>query len=513
MRLKICTTDRIGISPEILAIFAQQKWNIRAVEIASSLIYVHLDETALALDHVDKLLRSIQGYISSETIDLLPAEKRANHLQTLLSRLTDPIIDIDLKGRILVINQAAASLFGKPINVLTDSGLAPFLKDNILNLITDKPITTEVNILEKSFLIDITPVIVDHVVTGAVLVFKSIHDLGKQVSMLQKMSAQNLSHIIGDSALIKALKEQILKFAELELSVLISGETGTGKELFARALHEASQRSQGPFLAINCAALPENLLESELFGYAAGAFTGAQRGGKPGLFELAHGGTVFLDEVAEMSPYLQAKLLRFLQDFNYRRVGGTREYKADVRIISATHQNLMQRVEKKQFREDLFYRINVLTLHLPSLRERKDDIKLLCQFFVEQARLQTNKVKISLSSKALDALVSYQWPGNIRQLQNVLFSAVALSLTTTISQAEIQHLLAQQSQKSRTTNSSLYDDLCQFDDWNSAQFHFETSLLSQLYPLYPTTRKLAERLKVSHNKIALKLKKYNILKT
>jgi TyrR family helix-turn-helix protein len=510
MRLKICTTDRIGISPEILAIFAQQQWNIKAVEITSTLIYVHLDENNLSLQQVDKLLASISGYISSEIIDLLPAAKRANHLQTLLSRLHDPIIDIDTYGRILVINQAAADLLEKPINKLLDTKLEDVLAEPILKLIATKPTSSEVSLGGQSFLVDITPVTVENSVTGAVLVFKSMQALGRQVSMLQQVPTQSFSQIMGDSALIKALKAQTKKIASLELPVLISGETGTGKELFARALHSASSRAQGPFLAINCAALPENLLESELFGYASGAFTGAQRGGKPGLFELAHGGTVFLDEVAEMSVYLQAKLLRFLQDFSYRRVGGTREYKADVRIISASHQNLMKLVENKQFREDLFYRINVLTLHLPALRERTEDIKVLSQFFIQQAALQTNKHDVVLSTKAFNALVNYPWPGNIRQLQNILFSAVALSVNNQISVAEIKSLLQQQTKQ--TTNSScvFFDKAEQFDNWKSAQTHFETALLKELYPLYSTTRKLAERLGVSHNKIALKLKKYNI---
>ncbi len=507
MRLKICATDRIGISQEILAIFAEQQWDIKAVEIKSSLIYAHLDDSNLSLNQVCRLLTQIDGFISCQQIELLPAEKQANHLKTLLSRLADPIIDVDLNGRILVINQAAALLFKKSIAELTHAKLQDFLQEDLVKLIESTPCTIETNLLGQSFLVDITPVLVNESITGAVLVFKSIHALGKQVAMLQKMSDQNFSQIIGDSSLLKALKEQTLKFAELDLPVLISGETGTGKELFARALHEASKRSSGPFLAINCAALPENLLESELFGYASGAFTGAQRGGKPGLFELAYGGTVFLDEVAEMSPYLQAKLLRFLQDFSYRRVGGTREYKANVRIISASHQNLINLVEKKHFREDLFYRINVLTLHLPALRERKEDIKLLSHFFISQAVLQTNKSNIQLSQPALEALIHYQWPGNIRQLQNILFSAVALSVNNEISVEEINELLQQQSQKNEDKSC---DEFYQFDDWCSAQNYFEKSLLSQLYPLYPTTRKLAARLKVSHNKIALKLKKYAI---
>jgi transcriptional regulator of aroF, aroG, tyrA and aromatic amino acid transport len=301
--------------------------------------------------------------------------------------------------------------------------------------------------------------------------------------------------------------------------VLISGETGTGKELIARALHQLSPRANAPFLAINCAALPENLLESELFGYSAGAFTGAKKTGKPGLIELAEGGSIFLDEIAEMSTYLQAKLLRFLQDFSYRRVGGTKELHANVRIISASHQNLAKLITEKLFREDLYYRLNVLNLALPALRERTVDIHLLATYFINNAVKQVEQVVepasgvLRLTEEALLLLQAYHWPGNIRQLQNVLFSVVALNTSQVIDAQAIEQALTKFSQVSPLSPNEVTTDISvlqNIKDWPSAQASFEKKLLSQLYPLFPTTRKLADRLNVSHNKIAMKLRKYHL---
>jgi transcriptional regulator of aroF, aroG, tyrA and aromatic amino acid transport len=507
MRLEIRSNDRIGISQEILAVFSQRLWNIKAVEVEPCLTYVHITEEDLSLDVAIDSLSSISGIISCQIIDLLPVERNAKHLEALLARIPDPIIDIDHVGKILAVNHAAVSLCVDQPITFVDANISNFIDQDIVSYLSTEAKSVEVNFIGIAYIADISPVLNKQEVSGAVIVLRTINTLGRQVALLQKTNDQSIDNIIGQSAQIKILKEQALRFAELELSVLITGETGTGKELFARALHEKSSRSQAPFLAINCAALPENLLESELFGYAAGAFSGAKRGGKPGLFELASGGTVFLDEIAEMSVYLQAKLLRFLQDFTYRRVGGTHELKADVRIVSASHQNLLELVEQKRFREDLFYRINVLNINLPPLRERKEDLSALAYCFISEASLQTNQKNMLLSESAAIALQSYDWPGNIRQLQNILFSVVALATQNVITAKDIDTVLSAQSLVS--VEPTEYEN---FDDWASAQACFEQKLLNQYYPIYPTTRKLAQRLKVSHNKIAMKLRKYGLVR-
>ncbi len=209
-------------------------------------------------------------------------------------------------------------------------------------------------------------------------------------------------------------------------NILILGESGVGKEMFAQSIHNASPASDGPFVAINCATLTETLLDSELFGYEDGAFTGAKKGGKAGLFEVAHGGTIFLDEIGEMPLFLQAKLLRVLQERSVRRLGGNKNIPIDVRMIFATNRNLVEEVKNKRFREDLYYRINVLSLKLSPLRERKEDIPLLFKNMISN-RLGKSGVALAITTGQFDRLQQYDWPGNVRELSNFVDRLIALS--------------------------------------------------------------------------------------
>jgi two-component system, NtrC family, response regulator PilR len=213
--------------------------------------------------------------------------------------------------------------------------------------------------------------------------------------------------------------------------VLVTGESGTGKELVARAIHFNSPRRERPFVALNCGALPEQLLESELFGHMRGSFTGAATN-KKGLLEVGDRGTVFLDEIAEMTPMVQVKLLRVLQERRFRRLGGLEEVETDIRIIAATNRDLGQLVAEQKFREDLFYRINVIPIHLPPLRDRREDIPLLAEHFLARFREQMGKKVIGISGEAMRFLESYHWPGNIRELENVIERALALETTPVI---------------------------------------------------------------------------------
>ncbi len=240
--------------------------------------------------------------------------------------------------------------------------------------------------------------------------------------------APRLEGIIGRSPKMVELYKLISKIAGLDSTVLITGESGTGKELVARTIHCASPRTDHPFLAINCAAIPDQLLESELFGHVKGAFTGAVSH-KAGLFEVAHRGTVLLDEVAEMSPGLQVKLLRFLQWRTFRRVGGTEDVEVDVRLIASTNKDLGKAIADGGFREDLFYRLNVIPIHLPPLREREQDIPLLANSLLVQCSLRQQRGPASISQEAMEVLVRYPWPGNVRELENVIERAVALETT------------------------------------------------------------------------------------
>jgi two-component system response regulator HydG len=229
--------------------------------------------------------------------------------------------------------------------------------------------------------------------------------------------------------------------ADSSATVLIQGESVTGKELVARAIHERSARRCKPFVAVNCAALPETLLESELFGYEKGAFTGAA-GRKEGRFELADGGTLFLDEVADLAPVTQPKILRVLQEGEFERVGGTRTLRVDVRLVTATNQDLGRMVKERRFREDLYYRLNVITIHVPPLRERREDIRVLALHFLRLYATKNNRRLEGLSDEAIRRLEAYQWPGNVRELENVMERAVVLARGATLEVGDLPEHIA-----------------------------------------------------------------------
>ncbi|MGC4000391.1 MAG: sigma-54 dependent transcriptional regulator [Anaeromyxobacter sp.] len=234
-----------------------------------------------------------------------------------------------------------------------------------------------------------------------------------------------LEHIVGRSAAMRDVLERVLRIAPTDTTVLVTGESGTGKELVARALHVASRRADRPFVPVNCAAITETLLESELFGHARGAFTGATKA-RRGLFEEAHGGTLFIDEIAETTPGFQAKLLRALQEGEVRRVGESTPVQVDVRVIAATNQDLRQAIAEKRFREDLYYRLAVVPLRIPPLRERREDVPLLAAHFLQRYRQKTGVEKV-FQPEALARLVDHDWPGNVRELENIVEQAAALS--------------------------------------------------------------------------------------
>jgi two-component system, NtrC family, response regulator len=232
-------------------------------------------------------------------------------------------------------------------------------------------------------------------------------------------------NIVGESKVMHEILALVKRVASTKATVMVTGESGTGKELIARAIHQCSNRAQKPFISVNCAALTETLLESELFGHERGAFTHAVAMRK-GRFELADGGTLFLDEVAEMSQALQVKLLRVLQEMEFERVGGNRTIKVDVRVVAASNRDLKEEVEAGRFREDLFYRLNVVHLHVPPLRQRHEDTPLLAAHFIKKYATENVRGKIRLTPEALKVLVQYAWPGNVRELENVMERAVIL---------------------------------------------------------------------------------------
>ncbi len=260
-----------------------------------------------------------------------------------------------------------------------------------------------------------------------------IHELEETNRRLQRQSSQSvqLCGMLGVSPVMEEVFERLKQASMTDYPVLITGNTGTGKEMAAHAVHNLGQRAEKPLVIINCGAIPENLLESELFGYMKGSFSGATAD-KAGLFEVAHKGTIFLDEIGELPPFLQVKLLRVVQEKTFRRIGGAEDVKVDVRIISATNQELEQRVKDGHFREDLYYRLNVIPVKIPPLRERNEDIPLLTRYFIEKYSKEFGKEIKKISPYALMLLMKYPFPGNVRELENIIERSVALETTNII---------------------------------------------------------------------------------
>ena len=288
--------------------------------------------------------------------------------------------------------------------------------------------------------------------------------LTEEVALLKKKE-----QLIGKSSNFQKIIDLAIQVASSEATVLITGESGTGKELFANLIHNCSTRKNAPFIKVNCAALPEHLLDSEFFGHERGSFTGAINQ-KPGRFELAHTGTIFLDEVAEMSPALQAKLLRVLQLGEFERVGGTKTLRVDIRILAASNRDLKVAVENKQFREDLYYRLNVISLKLPPLRERKEDIPLLVQHFMNVFKEKNKKDIKGIEKETIDILTNYGWPGNIRELENAIERAVVITKNTFISPSDLPSEFSTQTHPFNKLSFSLGTPLAEIEK----QIIFET---------------------------------------
>ena len=277
----------------------------------------------------------------------------------------------------------------------------------------------------RAIVLDLVPIDIKGTREGFLLKVQDVIDVIKTANALtQEPVTTTFDDICGISSEMVRVKSFAEKISNTPSNVLILGESGTGKELFARAIHNTSSRRDAPFVAINCAAIPEQLLESELFGYEEGAFTGARKGGKLGKFQLANRGTVFLDEIGDMSLYLQAKLLRVLQEGQIEPIGGHFPHRIDVRIIAATHRALKEAVQKGSFREDLFYRLSVMPLTIPPLRERADDIRELVTFLLPSLNKRLNRNVVAMSEVCYDLFASYPWPGNVRELENALEYAV-----------------------------------------------------------------------------------------
>ncbi|MBD3309330.1 PAS domain S-box protein [candidate division KSB3 bacterium] len=356
--------------------------------------------------------------------------EKAKRLKSIIDLAYEGIISIDQHGIIDTFNPKAEEIvarkaykvIGKPIQEV-------FPGMNLIQSLQTGHQQREIvlNVEGTTILANIIPISINQEVVRVVVTFQKVSHIQRmeqrireEFSMKGHTADNTFQDIVGQTPLIDQIKEEARDYAQIDLPILISGETGTGKELFAQAIHNASARHNKPFVAFNCAALPESLLESELFGYVEGAFTGARKQGRAGLFEQANGGTIFLDEISEVPKGIQARLLRVLQEHKIRKLGDDRITSVDVRIIVATNKNLSQLVDEGIFREDLYYRINVLNIHLPPLQERREDIPILVNFFIKKYRQKVNKIVEGISQEGMAMLSTYSWPGNVRQLENVV---------------------------------------------------------------------------------------------
>jgi PAS domain S-box-containing protein len=380
----------------------------------------------------------------------LVALKAANNeLNEIIELSADGLVSLDHTGMILRMNKAyekivgikAEDYLGKPAKLIQERGHLPDLVSKYV-LKDLKPKNIFVKLKDKEVLLTGRPVFNEE---GALIrvvanirdltelnhlknTLKDYHELTHRYEAeIQRLRAREFeTEIVGHSSETQRSLELAIQASMVDSTALICGETGTGKELFAKTIHKLSKRANGPFIAINCSALPETLLESEIFGYERGAFTGAHKEGKIGLFEAAQGGTLFLDEISEIPPAMQVKLLRVIQDKKLRRLGSHQEKEIDIRIIAASNKDLKEQIRAGRFREDLYYRLNVIKIVIPLLRDRKEDIPLLAAHFLEKFNKKFNRQK-KLTPQTLSMLVAYDWPGNVRELENVIERFVVLS--------------------------------------------------------------------------------------
>lgn len=466
-------------------------------------------QAILVQSNKETIMQAVQK--AKEIARIRKYDKQLNeHLKAILALATEGIINVTSNGDINFINPSAKRILGIKNNT-PDSSILEILPEKLQDLLRSGEVVSEkvINLPHGEILVNSTPIKVNRRSYGALATFNDgayVQSLEERIrigaSSKNLIAVHNFEDIIGDSDAIKQTIETAYRYANSEATVLITGESGTGKELFAQSIHLNSRRKKGPFVAINCAALPEALLESELFGYEEGAFTGAKKNGKPGIFELANQGTLFLDEIGEIPLHLQAHLLRVLQNREVMRVGGTRIIPINVRIIAATNKNLKQRVKSGEFREDLFYRINILRLSIPPLRERIQDIPPLIQYFVNDIGAFYQKIVPPLSNKVMECLQLYDWPGNIRQLMSFAERYVILSdrddcigdpLAMKIFQGEFEEGNGVQSQE-----PTLLIPLGTLEE-------MEQAIFKQLGQMFKDKQALADRLGISRTTLWRKL--------
>ncbi len=447
----------------------------------------------------------------------------ANELDTILDAIHDDILITDGKGEILKVSRsfvdvygiAEEEILGKTVFEMERQGIfKPSVIARVLE--TNRKVTMrQRNNRERELIVTALPVRDEN--GGIVKVVSFTRDLtdflnlqeqySELESKIEKYTAEleelRNKSMETEGIVAKSIKSQdilrtIHRIAPFDANVLLTGESGVGKSMFARLLHKKSKRSEHPFIEINCGAIPENLLESELFGYEGGSFTGANKEGKIGLIELAHSGTLFLDEIVEMPLNLQVKLLNVIQNKTIKRVGGTRDIQVDFRLVAASNKDFGKEIEEKRFREDLFYRLNVITIEIPALRRRREDIVPLVFFFLDKFN-KCYGLNKTLSKKVFDRFVAYHWPGNIRELENVMERLILTTDNQMIEERDLPDYIVQK----EVSVSGFYGGML-----SEAVESLEKHLVCNAYETYGTTVGVAKALGISQPTAARKIQRY-----
>lgn len=432
---EICTPIKMGdqiIGIIGLVAFTEEQRNIL------------LDKKRSMVTFVEKMADLLAAKAAQQEI-LEDVEVSRDEMSTVLETTHEGIFALDKGGYIKHCNNMAATLFKTTKADLIGAHINEFMMGTpaLEVMETGQGYTENEEIFKTErgqlhFIVTAKPFMSGDEVGGVVISFRDIEEAQKLVYNINTRALKNtLDDIVGNSDEIKRAKKQAMITAKGNSTVLITGESGTGKEMFAKAVHYASPRGEGPFVTVNCGAIPENLLESELFGYEKGAFTGANDKGKAGKFELANGGTIFLDEIGDMPPHLQVKILHVLQNMRFERVGGNKNIIVDVRVIAATNKDLEEMIRQGTFREDLYYRLSVIPLMIPPLRERRDDIKLLMYHFLKKYNTFMNRKITGFTKEVEELYVNHDWPGNVRELENAVEYGTNMAFGDTIGMDEV----------------------------------------------------------------------------
>lgn len=516
-RLEIITKDRMGITVEILEKIYNRGISLISLEVFVEKVCVKMaDMDMVTKELLINELCQISDVISVSETELLYYEQNERRLLAVIDSVDEGIIAVDKRYNINIFNNYCEELFNYKKEEVMGIDIRKLIGEEnyITGLMKNGIEFDNIELNYKSNRGDIHYISTGRAIKddnnktiGAVASIKDVDKARRLVDIISTKEVGVFKDIIGNSSQIEGVKKIVETVAVSDSTVLLRGESGTGKELFAKAIHLLSQRKGKSYVTINCAALPENLLESELFGYEKGSFTGANQNGKDGLFIEANGGTLFLDEIGELSIILQAKLLRVLQEGKIRRVGSNKEIDVDVRIIAATNKNLEDMIKAKEFREDLYYRLNVIPIHIPRLKDRLVDIPLLTQFFIDKLNKKLNKSIKGAKLEYINKLMEYDWPGNIRELQNVVERTMNLCQGDILT---INELIFDSREKNEDLNKIIDVDTDRQRALKEIINDYEKEVLLRTLSGYKSYRKAAKALGLSHTAIMNKIKKYNL---